>query len=376
LQACASSVVDRLDMACAQIWQRDESSAAFEIRASAGLHLQLDDDHIRTASGIVEVGPIVSSRRSHVTNDVVNDPAITDVDWFERHGLVAFAGYPLLLGGSVLGVLGAFANRPLAEESVAALHAVADILAVGLQRLANDEALRMAAELARTLLPRHLPSVPGAEAAGQYRPASDRDRVGGDWYDATTLPDGTVAFTVGDVAGHDLRSSATMGRLRHAVQLYALDGCPPAEALSRVDRLMRRAGIVQTATVVHSVYDPATRVLTLCRAGHPSPVVIRADGSARWPEPTAYGGRLLGAGRCEDRSTLDMQLDSGDTVVFFTDGLVERPGEYFDRGIERLVAAATAGRVRSADDLCQHLVAELLDPEVRDDVVVLVLRVF
>lgn len=552
VQACVSSVVERLDISLARIWLHDEDAGVLDLRASAGLHTHLDGAHGRIAVGSLKVGRIASTRRPYFTNDLVHDQAITDVEWVHRHGLVAFAGYPLLLGKSVLGVLGVFASRPLEQESVAALGAVADALAVGLQRLFNDEALRleaehvrtlydvgttvsalhrteavvqevtdaatrlagaqfgaffynmldergedrpsyaiagvpreafsqfphprhsailaptfdreevvrlddvtldprygrnephhgtppghlpvrsylavpvasatgemlgglffghespgvfdagdermvvgiaghaaaaldavrlfdsehrMALELQRTLLPRHLPPLPGAEAAARYLPASDLARVGGDWYDVTNLPDGTVAITVGDVAGHDLQASATMGRLRHAVQLYALDGCRPAEALARTDRFMRRAGITQTATVVHSAYDPVTRALTLCRAGHPSPLVVRADGSTRWPEPTAYGGRLLGAGRCEDRSTIEIKLEVGDTVVFFTDGLVERPNEYFDLGIERLAAVATAGCDRTVDDLCHHLLTELVDPDIRDDVVVMVLRV-
>ncbi|HEX2578003.1 MAG TPA: GAF domain-containing SpoIIE family protein phosphatase, partial [Aquihabitans sp.] len=284
------------------------------------------------------------------------------------------SGTKEVLGGLFLGHAepGRFDQRAERLVTGIAQHAASALDAV---RLFEGEH-RLALQLQRTLLPRTLPPIPGLEIAARYQPASELAEVGGDWYDVTRLPDGTVSITVGDVAGHDLRAASTMGRLRHALQLYALDGFRPVEALERVDRLMARAGIAETATALHGILDPESGTLELCRAGHPSPLILRADGTREWPEPTRYGGPLLGGSTgSEPRTTLVVHLEPGDAVVLFTDGLVERPQELLDDGIARLVAAAAGCQGRSAADTCDLLIEELVGTENRDDVVVLAVKV-
>ena len=142
LQLCAAALVAHLDAAFARIWTVDEHRPQeLVLRASAGLYEHLDGPHGRIAIGAWKIGRIAAERRPHLTNAVVGDPEVGDQGWAEREGMVAFAGYPLLVGDRLLGVLALFARRPLGSATIAGLGAVADVVAVGVDR-AEAEAAR------------------------------------------------------------------------------------------------------------------------------------------------------------------------------------------------------------------------------------------
>lgn len=144
LQQCAQALVTHLDGAFARIWTFNESKNVLELQASAGLYTHLDGPHGRIAMGAYKIGRIAQHRQPLLTNDVVNDENISDHEWARKEGMVAFAGYPLLLENQVLGVMAMFAKHPLTENLLAELGSIADGLAQWVRRRRAEEALSAA----------------------------------------------------------------------------------------------------------------------------------------------------------------------------------------------------------------------------------------
>lgn len=149
LGRCSQAVVDRLGAAFARIWTLNEAEAVLELQTSAGMYTHIDGPHGRVPVGKFKIGLIAEERKPHLTNQVVGDPRVGAQDWASREGMVAFAGYPLLVGDELVGVLAMFSRRTLSEADFAALATVANGVAVGIGRARAWEALaRRAAELA------------------------------------------------------------------------------------------------------------------------------------------------------------------------------------------------------------------------------------
>src|SRR6184192_1216735 len=115
LQLCVEALVRHLDVAFARIWTLDETTSTLELQASAGMYTHVDGPHGRVSLGQYKIGLIAQERRPHVTNQVVGDPQVHDQEWARREGMVAFAGYPLVVQERVLGVMAMFARHPLSE---------------------------------------------------------------------------------------------------------------------------------------------------------------------------------------------------------------------------------------------------------------------
>jgi serine phosphatase RsbU (regulator of sigma subunit) len=160
----------------------------------------------------------------------------------------------------------------------------------------------------------------GLEALVSYVPAESAVQVGGDWYHAETLPDGTVALAIGDVAGHGLEAANGMAHLRFSLIAWLSIGIrDPGTLLAHMNRLCGQLRITGTAAV--AVYDPAARTLAWARAGHLAPLLARAGTAVELDLPA---GLLLGADRGSVYPVLTPRLEGGDLVLFYTDGLVER----------------------------------------------------
>jgi signal transduction histidine kinase/CheY-like chemotaxis protein len=141
LQRCAQALVDHLDAAFARIWTLDEPAGQLVLQASAGLYTHLDGGHARVNVGELKIGRIAAERRPHLTNDVPNDPRVSDRDWARREGMVSFAGYPLLVEDRAVGVMALFARRPLPQEVLDTLAPAAEIVAQYVQRKRAEAAL-------------------------------------------------------------------------------------------------------------------------------------------------------------------------------------------------------------------------------------------
>jgi PAS domain S-box-containing protein len=152
LQACAEALVRHLGAAFARIWTLSEVEPILELQASAGMYTHLNGPHGRVPMGKFKIGLIAEERAPHLTNHVVGDPRVGDQDWAEREGMVAFAGYPLLVGEKLVGVVALFARHPLTNDTLKATAAIASAIAQTIERARTQERLRVSEELLSTTL--------------------------------------------------------------------------------------------------------------------------------------------------------------------------------------------------------------------------------
>jgi PAS domain S-box-containing protein len=236
--------------------------------------------------------------------------------------------------------------------------------------------------LQRSLLPQRLPQQSAVEVASRYLPASAHVGVGGDWFDVIPLSGARVALVVGDVVGHGIHASATMGRLRTAVRTLADVDLPPDELLTRLDDLVSRLSAdadaddgdeAETdvgATCLYAVYDPVSRRCSLARAGHPLPALVTPDGAVSFLDLPA--GPPLGVGGLPFEST-EIKLPAGSILALYTDGLIESRYHDIDLGFERL-RRALAHQEPSLQTTCDNVLAAVLPDHPADDVALLIAR--
>ncbi len=141
LQKCCDAVVRHLDAAFARIWTLNEEGNVLELQASAGMYTHIDGTHSRVVVGEFKIGLIAKDRQPHLTNDVLEDARVSDREWAAREGMVAFAGYPLIVDDQLVGVIAMFARHELKESTLIALASVADAIALGIKRKQTEEAL-------------------------------------------------------------------------------------------------------------------------------------------------------------------------------------------------------------------------------------------
>ena len=230
----------------------------------------------------------------------------------------------------------------------------------------------IAATLQRAILPARLPQPPTARLAARYLPATTGVEVGGDWYDAFPLPGERLALVIGDVVGKGVRAAASMGQLRNALRAYLLDGSSPAAALERLDRFATLLDEQDFATALCAVVDLDTGRLDWASAGHLPPLLIDRRGSARFLDvrpglPVGLVGVAAGS-----YPTFADDLQPGETLVLYTDGLVEERGTDIEVGMTRMAAAA-ADAAHSVDGVVDAL-ASLRAQSRFDDVAILALR--
>lgn len=142
LQRCVEAIVPGLDVAFARIWTLNSEDDVLELQASAGLYTHTDGPHGRVPVGAFKIGLIAQERAPHLTNEVLNDPRVSDKEWARREGMIAFAGYPLMIEDRLVGVLALFARHPLTASALQALASVADQIALAIDRAWGEEALR------------------------------------------------------------------------------------------------------------------------------------------------------------------------------------------------------------------------------------------
>lgn len=254
---------------------------------------------------------------------------------------------------------------PWSERQVAAAATLGRHVGDVVRRRAQREAAT-AAGLQRALLLEHLPEIPGLSMAVRYVPAA-HEPVGGDWYDLFFLADDRVGLTLGDVAGHGMEVAGIMAQLRHGLRAYLVRGEHPGVALAELNGLTHHLLPRELATVVVADYEPATARLRIANAGHLPPMLVRSDGEAVLTDLTR--GPALGVLPDVTYGESVVTLSPGDTLLVFSDGLVERRGESIDDGLERLRAAAS-GRTGDVEALLDHLLDETSD----DDVTILAIR--
>ncbi|MFJ1895981.1 SpoIIE family protein phosphatase [Streptomyces sp. NPDC088115] len=253
---------------------------------------------------------------------------------------------------------------------------LAAIVAQSLQRAKLfDEEREFATGLQSTMLPRRIHDIEGGEIAVRYHAAWSGRQVGGDWYDVIPLPKGRFGIVVGDVQGHDTHAAAIMGQLRIALRAYAGEGHPPSTVLARASRFLAELDTDRFATCTYAQVDLGSGTVRVVRAGHFGPLIRHTDG--RVASPQVRGGLPLGISTDfgdEEYPETRLDLVPGETLVLYTDGLVEEPGADIDAGVRTLVNEVSAGPA-GAEALADHLSDRLWERwGSGDDVALLVLR--
>jgi GAF domain-containing protein len=285
-------------------------------------------------------------------------------------GLVDAVTAPVLNRGRVLGVLTVASRAGHRSRSELFVQAVSELAArVGAaletaQRFSTEQAVSR--ELAAALLPTTTPHLRGFALEARYLPATGD--VCGDWYEAHRLPDGRLLVGIGDAAGHGVAAAALMAELRYGARALAAVARSPGELLHELGTAMALGE--RYATALYFVIDPVTLVATWASAGHLPALLVPNGGRPRFLRE--HSGPPLG---CPPTAWPDrvLTLAPGDTVVLYTDGVVERRGAALDKGMRQLAAVGARRRQVSAAALADLLVD--LGGADEDDACVVVLRV-
>jgi serine phosphatase RsbU (regulator of sigma subunit) len=345
----------------------DYRSGQLVATAAAGLEEEVRQGvHIPVGRGFA--GRIAAERRPVILDHVDHTTVLNPILW--QKGIRSMIGVPLLADGRSIGVLhiGSLTPRQFTAEDAELLQLAADRAATAVQ-LMESRADRVAVTaLQRSLIPAALPSVPGVELAARYVPGSGV--VGGDWYDVFTLPSGDLGIVMGDVAGSGLPAAVIMGRMRSALRAYALETRDPAGVLDRLDRKMQHFEPEALATVLYAVAGPGLDRVHISLAGHFPPIVARPGEPAKLADITP--GLMIGLAPGTRRQVTTLDVAPGTLLCFYTDGLIERPGELIDEGLARLCQAVTAAPVET---VCSTVMGAAVGREAaRDDIALLMLR--
>jgi serine/threonine-protein kinase RsbW len=277
---------------------------------------------------------------------------------------------PLRARGRALGVLGIASRDPRLTRILALRLSTRAAIALD-NALLYELERSVSHSLQLSLLGGDPPAIEGARVATAYLPGSATLEVGGDWYDVFDLPGGRHALVVGDVVGHGLDAAKAMGQLRGAVRALAPLG-GPSQLLENLDVFVESLPEARMATLAYVDLDPTTGHIRFAAAGHPPPL-IAGPGGAR----LLWGGRSapLGSSVGRSRTQADDVVAIGETLVLYTDGLIERRQLGIDEMLDVLVRTAHqhAGAA-DAEGLVAELLGELLDGDAPDDVCVLALR--
>lgn len=395
----AAAVVPELADAVAVFHVQGDAEAAF--RPTEGIPAAASPERVGLAPGLPPMHPLDA--------DFLLGPAVQEVIRSQEAGLLTFPP-----GGPPEDSLSRVSVRWLREAdatSVALLPVVVDGRTVALATTAtcrgnppSDEAdvyllqdvfQQMSGPLRRTIELQGIrdmalvlqqsflavpPSVEGLAITALYHPADSAAEVGGDWYDAVRLSADSLALSIGDIAGHDLDAATAMGRVNSILRGLAYDSGPaasPAATLSRLDRIVQALDSPSMVTAVHAVLHRQAENawhIALSNAGHPPPLLIPADAPSRYLHDLTAADPPLCVGEALPRNDLHAVIREGDTLVLYTDGLVEVPGTDIGDGLRRLREQTDALVRKGVSQL--SLIRALLPPVQNrwDDIAVIALH--
>jgi PAS domain S-box-containing protein len=348
---------------------------------------------------------------SDLETQEVPTPSPGSIETCDSIGLSSVIATPLIARGELLGVMSLALSglteredRHYAADDGDFLGAIGSRVAVAIDNaMLFEEERRTALAFQTSLLPRDPPAVDGLQVAYKYVPAKPLEthgqgiqtQVGGDWYDIIPLSAGRVGIVIGDVEGRGARAAAVMGQLRAALRAFAQDDKPPAEILRRLDDWCRSLAPVPSAehgteaadppivSCTYLVYDAWSRILSFANAGHMPPLLVSGHDVTQLE--IRHKGVLLGV-RGRGMPALptyreeSRYLPPGSTLVFYTDGLVDRrervdgEGHYTDAEVQQMLRDAVRGAARGPVAQVAEA-AELAVPgEIDDDMAVVVVR--
>jgi PAS domain S-box-containing protein len=344
-------------------------------------HLDIDGPHpisVAMRTGRTEV---VDEVTDELRREWSSDEAYLEdiLEWPARGAVIA----PMRARGRTLGTLAlaSFSERVFSPRVIATIEELARRAAIAVDnaRLYSERSY-IAARLQQSLLPPHLPDVPGLEIAARFRPAGEAYDVGGDFYDIFETGTGNWAIAMGDVCGKGADAAALTAMARYTIRATGIRAAQsPQRVLSLLNEVLLNEGTrEQFLTVAYanlSVDGDRTEV-AVASAGHPLPLLLRAGGGV---ELVGEPGTLLGVVADIHLRTTQLELVAGDTLVFYTDGVTEArsdSGEMF--GLDGLRSAVQASVGCDAAEVAERIERSLTDASPvrpRDDIAIVVVQV-
>ncbi len=345
-------------------------------RAARGIEEEVRQG-VRVPLGRGFAGRIAAERRPIAIEDLDHADVVNPL--LRERGIRSLLGVPLLVEGRAIGVMhvGTLHLRRFGPTDVRLLSLAAERAAAAIGNAELTEQRALTEMLQRTLLPT-LPSVPGMRLTAKYLPAQTGLKLGGDWYDVFALPDGRVAFVIGDVVGHGIAAAAVMAEIRSALRAYTVEGHRPLEVILRLDEMLRALAPPHSATVAIFALDFERELVCAVSAGHLPALLLEPDGTHRF---VAYAsGPPLGFGLGSRYEEEDLPFSPGSSLLLYTDGLIERRESPLELGLDQLVAAATEptaleGSEDAALTLADRVYARLArEARLEDDVALLAIE--
>ncbi|MFC9679837.1 SpoIIE family protein phosphatase [Streptomyces sp. NPDC056948] len=306
-----------------------------------------------------------------------------------KHMIHSVMMVPLRARGVTLGLVHFLRHRtpePFSEDDLLLAEEIVARAAVSVDNARRyTRERRTALALQRSLLPDRPPELAAMEVAYRYLPTGSGADIGGDWFDVIPLSGARVALVVGDVVGHGIHASATMGRLRTAVRTLADVDLAPDELLTQLDDLVLRldreegpevrgpsaqASGQVGATCLYAVYDPVSRRCTMARAGHPQPALVTPDGGVRFLDLPA--GPPLGLGGLPFEA-IEVRLEENSLLALYTDGLIEAADHDIEVGLG-LLRQALSSPADALEETCDRVLRTVLAGRSADDIVLMLAR--
>src|SRR3954452_14250827 len=366
------------EMACAHRDPARQSEVEEYVRSMVDVMTDDAGARIVTRTGRPLVLPVIGRER---IDRALGDAAAREA--LVRLGVRSGVVVPLVARGQTLGALGLFTGDERGPHTQAEIDTAVEIgrragLALHHARLFGQQRA-LGDALQRSMLTEP-PETDGCEIVVRYVPAAAGAEVGGDWYDAFPQRGGNTVLAIGDVVGHDTRAAAAMGQVRGLLRgISYSSGGTPAEVLTELDRAVLGLNLdtMATALVARLEADGAAAGgpvrLRWASAGHPPLVLITPDGDVSVLDANAPD-LLLGVFPDSPREDRVVDLESGSTVLLYTDGLVERRNRDIDEGTEALVAALRDCAGLPLEELCDRVLERLFLPDAEDDVALLAVR--
>jgi len=347
----------------------DQERSDLHVRAAIGIAEEVRAG-VRVPLGAGIAGKIASSGKPRIVEDLSQADVHSE---YLRAAGGSLVGVPLHVEDRVLGVLHVSSNRTgaFSQDDLELLELAGERASLALEQTAlYEREHEIAATLQQSMLPKELPQLDNLELAARYLPGGAGVDVGGDWYDVIPLEDGRVGVVVGDVVGKGVLAASTMAQLRNALRVYALEGLRPSSVLTRLNELARAAG-TPFATVLYLVLDLERRICRYASAGHPPPLLMRSG----WPAVFLEGGRStpLGVGFGARFRQATAELEAGDVILLYTDGLVETRTSPLEEGMNKL-RDTVENAPEGLEDLLDFIGHELSLESRQDDVAVVALR--
>jgi serine phosphatase RsbU (regulator of sigma subunit)/anti-sigma regulatory factor (Ser/Thr protein kinase) len=376
LEELLSELLDRiragLKADTAAILLLDDERSVLVARAAKGIEEEVRQGvHVPLARGFA--GKIAAEGRPIVIEDLDRFEVVNPL--LRQRGIRSMLGVPLHVEGRIIGVLhvGTLQPRLFGEEDIRLLQFAADRAALAIDNAQLSEQRSVTEIMQRTLLPEALPHIPGLRFSAKYLPAGAGLRIGGDWYDVFPLPDGRIAFVIGDVVGRGVVAASVMAEVRTALRAYLLEGHDLAATMSLLNDLLVSMGRHRSATSTLFALDMEREELSAVSAGHlPSLLIDPSHESQLVAEAQSLP---LGVRAGESYEARAYAFPVGSTLLLYTDGLLERRGEPLDEGFERLEVAARAAVAATDVSVADGIYLDLVkNADFEDDLALLAIE--